>query len=236
MKLGVNIDHVATLRQVRRAAYPDIVAAAQEAEAGGAAFITIHLREDRRHIVDEDVPRLAAAVNTHINLEIAATAEMHAFALQHRPVSLCLVPEKREELTTEGGLDVVTQQARVREFAAGLVQAGIEVSLFIDPDERQVEAAAACGVQAVELHTGTYAHTGEVAPLQRAAACAAAAGLKTNAGHGLTLHNVGAVCRLPLAELNIGHSIVARAVFVGLRAAVAEMAAAIEQAQQDTAQ
>ena len=229
MKLGINIDHIATLRQVRRAAYPDIAAAALAAEEGGADFITIHLREDRRHIVDEDLPRLRDAINTHINLEIAATEEMHAIALHHKPRSVCIVPEKREELTTEGGLDAAGQVARLRDFAAPLAQAGIEVSLFIDPDERQIEAAAACGVPAVELHTGTYAHTGDIAPLAAAAKHAAAAGLKVNAGHGLTLQNVGAVCRLPLAELNIGHSIVARAVFVGLAAAVAEMRAAMRQ-------
>ena len=227
MKLGVNIDHVATLRQVRLAAYPDIAAAAQAAETGGADFITVHLREDRRHIIDSDLPRLAAAVCTHINLETAVTDEMLAIALREKPHSVCLVPEKREELTTEGGLNVAAQVPRVRDFAAALAAGGIEVSLFIDPDEKQIAAAADCGVPAVELHTGRYAASGDIAPITTAAAAAAAAGLKVNAGHGLTLETVAPLCALPLAELNIGHSIVARALFIGLTAAVAEMRAAI---------
>lgn len=223
LKLGVNIDHVATVRQARRGACPDVAQAAQAAEAGGADFITVHLREDRRHIIDSDLPRLAEVVGTHINLEIALTDEMRGIALREKPASVCLVPEKREELTTEGGLDAAAQTARVRDFAAALAEAGIAVSLFIDPDERQIAAAAECGVAAVELHTGGYAASGDIAPLAAAADLAAAAGMQVNAGHGLTLANVAPVCALPVAELNIGHSIVARALFVGLEQAVAEM-------------
>lgn len=221
--MGVNIDHVATVRQARRGANPCLVQAALAAEAGGADFITVHLREDRRHVVDADLPRLAAAVRTSLNLEVAATAEMRAVALNLVPARACVVPERREELTTEGGLEVAAQAPALREFVAALAEGGIEVALFVDADARQIEAAAACGAAAVELHTGPYAAGGDVAPLAAAAARAAAAGLKVNAGHGLTRENVGAVCRLPLAELNIGHSIVARALFVGLTRAVAEM-------------
>ncbi|MCH9705601.1 MAG: pyridoxine 5'-phosphate synthase [Proteobacteria bacterium] len=223
MKLGVNIDHVGTLRQVRGVSYPDVAAAAEAAEAGGADFITVHLREDRRHVIDSDLPRLAAVVQTHINLEIAVTDEMREIAMAYKPASICLVPEKREELTTEGGLDVVGHLARVRDFVTTLSTAGSEVSLFIDPEEAQIAAAVQCGAPAIELHTGRYAADGNLQPLKHAAAVATAAGLKVNAGHGLTLENVAAVCTLPVTELNIGHSIIARAVFVGLAQAVAEM-------------
>lgn len=227
MKLGVNIDHVATIRQARRVRYPDIVQAAQAAEAGGADFITVHLREDRRHIIDDDLLRLNAAVKSHINLELAVTDEMRRIALREKPACVCLVPERRQELTTEGGLNVVGHLARVRDFTAALSEAGIAVSLFIDPAEAQIAAALECGAPAVELHTGTYAQDGDIQPLAAAAAAAAAAGLKVNAGHGLTLDNVAPVCELPFAELNIGHSIVARALFVGLTRAVAEMRTAM---------
>jgi len=227
MKLGINIDHVATIRQARRVAYPDIVEAAAAAEAGGADFITVHLREDRRHIVDDDLPRLQASLTTHMNLEIAATDEMRNIALSLHPLSVCIVPEKRREVTTEGGVNVVAARDCLRAFCAPLIAAGIEVSLFVDPDESQIAAVAACGAQAVELHTGVYAENGDIAPLAAAAAAAAAAGLKVNAGHGLRLDNVAAVAALPLAELNIGHAVVARALFVGLTEAVREMRAAM---------
>lgn len=230
MKLGVNIDHVATIRQARLVNYPDIADAAQAAEAGGADFITVHLREDRRHIIDEDLPRLAASLKTHMNLEIAATDEMRRIALLTRPKSVCIVPEKRRELTTEGGLNAAADIPRLRDFCAPLAAAGVEVSLFIDPDEKQIAAAKKIGAPAVELHTGDYAATGALAPLAAAAAFAAAAGLKVNAGHGLRADNVAAVAALPLAELNIGHAIVARALFVGMTAAVREMRQAMEAA------
>lgn len=229
--LGVNIDHVATVRQVRRAAYPDIAAAAAAALAGGADFITVHLREDRRHIVDADLPRLmhtTAAHGSYVNLELAATAEMQNIALAVRPHSVCIVPENRQEITTEGGLNVVAQVDALRAFCTPLAQAGIEVSLFIDPVDEQIAAAAAVGVPTVELHTGDYARSGDAAPLQRAVAAATAAGLKPNAGHGLDYNNIAALLSLPIAEFNIGHAIVARALFCGLTEAVAEMRRAID--------
>lgn len=227
MKLGVNIDHVATIRQARRVVYPDIVEAALAAEAGGADFITVHLREDRRHIIDNDLPRLSAALQTHMNLEIAATEEMRRIALQVRPKSVCIVPEKRQELTTEGGLDAAGQAEHLREFCHPLTTAGMEVSLFIDAAAKQIAAAGDIGVPTVELHTGLYAENGDLAPLTDAVALAHDAGLKVNAGHGLRLDNVAAVAALPFAELNIGHAIVARALFVGLTEAVREMRLAI---------
>lgn len=235
MLLGVNIDHVATLRQVRRAAYPDLVAAALEAERGGADFITAHLREDRRHIQDADVGALSAAIGTHLNLELAVTGEMVGIACAHRPRKACVVPERREELTTEGGLDVVGAGPALADAIARMRGEGIEVSLFVDPDPRQVEAGARAGADAVEIHTGDYANRpGDAAALARiaeSASAAAAAGLKVNAGHGLTVGNVGPVASIGgLAELNIGHAIVARAVFVGLAAAVGEMRRAIAEA------
>lgn len=235
MLLGVNIDHVATLRQARRADYPDLVAAALEAERGGADFITVHLREDRRHIQDADVPALMGAVGTHLNLELAVTDEMVGIACSHRPRKACIVPERREELTTEGGLDVTAGGAPLREAVARLKGEGSEVSLFIDPDRAQVEASAEAGADAVELHTGDYAgRPGDPDALARIAAAAAAAdsaGLKVNAGHGLTVGNVAPVAAIAqVAELNIGHSIVARAVFVGLAEAVGEMLRAMRKA------
>ena len=227
MKLGVNIDHVATIRQARRTDYPDIVAAANAAEAGGADFITVHLREDRRHIVDSDLKRLSDSLSTYMNLEIAATDEMRNIALATRPVSVCIVPEKRQELTTEGGLDAASRIIFLREFCAPFANADINVSLFIDPEESQINAAAAIGVPAVELHTGVYAENGNINPLAAAVANANAKQLKVNAGHGLHTGNIAAVAALPIAELNIGHSIVARALFVGLSEAVREMRVAM---------
>jgi pyridoxine 5-phosphate synthase len=236
--LGVNIDHVATLREARRVAYPDPVEAARFAERGGADGITVHLREDRRHINDRDVERLRHAVSSKLNLEMAATAEMRAKAVALRPDDACIVPERREELTTEGGLDTASQGAALRDLVAALQETGIRVSLFIDPDPRQIEAAARSGATAVELHTGTYADARdpyrletELARLRSAARLAAAAGLQVNAGHGLRLDNVKPVAAIPeIVELNIGHSIVARAVLVGMESAVREMRAALDQA------
>ena len=229
MKLGVNIDHVATIRQARHTAYPDLVRAAQLAEAGGADFITVHLREDRRHVVDADLPALQNNICTSLNLEIAATAEMQNIALQLLPPKICLVPERRAELTTENGLDACGQLSHLRDFCVPLTAAGIQVSLFIAADAAQIDAALKIGAAAVELHTGDYARDGDIAPLQAAAAAAAAAGLCVHAGHGLHLDNAAAVAELKeITELNIGHAIVARALFVGLRAAVQEMAALVK--------
>jgi len=228
--LGVNIDHVATLRQARRGDSPDPLHAALLAEQSGADSITLHLREDRRHIQDRDVRAMREALKTRMNLEMAATDEMVRIACELRPADVCLVPEKREEVTTEGGLDVVASAERVREVCARLRAAGIRVSLFIDPEVAQVDAALQCGAPAIELHTGTYAGShgaGRAEALHRLAAAArhaAAAGLVVNAGHGLDYHNVQPVAALPeIVELNIGHAIVSRALFTGLGAAVAEM-------------
>jgi pyridoxine 5-phosphate synthase len=228
--LGVNIDHVATLRQARGGRAPDPLLAALLAEQSGADSITLHLREDRRHIQDRDVAAMRSALQTRMNLEIAATAEMLGIAERTLPADVCLVPEKRTELTTEGGLDVAGQQSAIREACARLAGAGIRVALFIDPDAAQVVAAARAGATVVELHTGAYAEAEgadrarELARLADAARRATAAGLVAHAGHGLDYHNVQPVAALPeLAELNIGHAIVARAVTTGLGAAVAEM-------------
>ena len=228
--LGVNIDHVATLRQARRAREPDPVHAALAAEQAGADSITLHLREDRRHIHDQDVRTLRGLLQTHMNLEMAVTEEMLGIAAEVRPADCCLVPEKRTELTTEGGLDVAGQLERVRAAAARLAAAGIRVSLFIDPDAAQVEAAHQSGAPVVELHTGAYAGaTGgrratELQRLQSAARRAAGLGLTVHAGHGLDYHNVQPVAAISeLVELNIGHAIMARAVFTGLAAAVRDM-------------
>ena len=236
--LGVNIDHVATLRQARHTAYPAPLDAALEALAGGADFITVHLREDRRHIQDADVVALRERLDCRLNLEMAVTDEMVAIAERLRPSDCCLVPERREELTTEGGLDVAGQEARVAAAVERLSAAGIKVSLFIDPQPQQLAAARRCGAPLVELHTGRYAEVadaaGQAAELSRIRAAVAEGrelGLTVNAGHGLNLDNVAAVAALPgLAELNIGHALVARAVFVGLRTAVAEMVQAIARA------
>ncbi len=228
--LGVNIDHVATLRQARRAQQPDPLLAALIAEQAGADSITLHLREDRRHIQDHDVERFAASLTTHMNLEMAATAPMLALAARIRPTDVCLVPEHRSELTTEGGLDVAGQRAPLAAAVAALTAAGIRVSLFIDPDPHQVDAAVAVGAPVIELHTGSYAEARgghratELGRLAEAARRATALGLVVNAGHGLDYHNVGPVAALPeLVELNIGYSIIGRAVFSGLAAAVSEM-------------
>ncbi|RMH55686.1 MAG: pyridoxine 5'-phosphate synthase [Candidatus Hydrogenedentota bacterium] len=235
IRLGVNIDHVATLRQARREGVPDILEAAEAAMKGGADGITMHLREDRRHVQDEDLPRIASRFP--LNLEMAATEEMTKIALKDPlPVSACLVPERREELTTEGGLDVAGNCERIATVVRTLKGAGIRVSLFIDPDPIQVEAAASVNADAVELHTGRYARTPNEAErevLRESAAATVAAGLHLHAGHGLDLNNVGFVAALPdLEELNIGFSIVARAVFVGLEEAVREMRRAIDAAEE----
>lgn len=228
--LGVNIDHVATLRQARGTPYPRPADAVVIAERAGADSITVHLREDRRHIQDADLPAIAAVMQTHMNLELAVTDEMLGIACEFAPSDCCLVPERREELTTEGGLDVAGQAGRVRDACARLADAGIRVSLFIDPDERQLEAAVACGAPVVELHTGAYADAEgkqRAAELQRIAGAAAFGdrlGLIINAGHGLNYDNVGDIAALAqIVELNIGHAIVSRAVFDGLAVAVSEM-------------
>jgi pyridoxine 5-phosphate synthase len=228
--LGVNIDHVATVRQARGTLYPSVVEAAALAENAGADSITVHLREDRRHIQDADVKALCANTRTRVNLEMAVTEEMLGIALQRRPADVCLVPEKREELTTEGGLDVVGNEAAVARAVARLGQVGIRVSLFIDPDPDQLEAAARVGAPVIELHTGTYAEASgeaqqrELRRLHDACLQGHGLGLQINAGHGLHLGNTRAVASLPhMTELNIGHSIIARAIFVGLEAAVREM-------------
>jgi pyridoxine 5-phosphate synthase len=230
--LGVNIDHVATLRQARRERYPDPVHAALAAEIAGADSITLHLREDRRHIQDADVRALRPLLRTRMNLEMAVTDEMLAVAAEVRPADCCLVPERRQEITTEGGLDVVGAAARVRAAAAQLKAAGVRVALFIDPDPRQIEAAAQAGAPAVELHTGAYASAEgaraatELERLRTGARLAASLGLEVHAGHGLNYHNVQPVAALSeLTELNIGHALIAHALFVGLPAAVREMKA-----------
>jgi pyridoxine 5-phosphate synthase len=228
--LGVNIDHVATLRQARGGRSPDPLHAALVAEQWGADGITLHLREDRRHIQDRDVRAMRGALQTRMNLEIAATAEMIAIALDVQPADVCLVPEKRTEVTTEGGLDVAAQPGVVAEACRRLAAGGIRVSLFIDPDAAQVDAAARAGAPVIELHTGAYAEAQdaerarELARLAAAARRATAAGLVANAGHGLDYHNVQPVAAIPeLVELNIGHAIIGRAVLTGLGPAVAEM-------------
>ena len=230
-KLGVNIDHVATIRQQRHTRYPDPVYAALIAEQAGADGITLHLREDRRHIQDRDVALLVETAQTKVNLEIAATDAMLTLACRFKPACCCLVPERREELTTEGGLDVAGQRARLESACKRLAEAGIEVSLFIEPTIAQVEAAKAVGAPTIELHTGAFANAKsdrargeELARLVTAARHAFALGLRVNAGHGLHYQNVQEIARQQeFYELNIGHSIVARAMFVGMAAAVTEM-------------
>ncbi|BEM59312.1 pyridoxine 5'-phosphate synthase [Serratia marcescens] len=229
--LGVNIDHIATLRNARGTQYPDPVQAAFIAEQAGADGITVHLREDRRHITDRDVRLLRQTIQTRMNLEMAVTDEMLDIAVELKPHFCCLVPEKREEVTTEGGLDVAGQLDKMSVAVERLAQAGILVSLFIDPDHRQIDAAVAVGAPYIEIHTGAYAEAqGELAvqaELRRIAAAAAYAaekGLKVNAGHGLTYHNVQPIAALPeMHELNIGHAIIGQAVMSGLPAAVADM-------------
>lgn len=229
--LGVNVDHVATLRQARGTTYPDPVYAALLAEEAGADGITVHLREDRRHIQDRDVLVMMETLQTRVNLEMAVTEEMIAFAEKIKPPHCCLVPEKREELTTEGGLDVVGQYDRVKEACDRLGAAGIEVSLFIDPDEAQIAASQSAGAPAIELHTGAYADAENVQQeqeefkrIEAGVTFGVDKQLIVNAGHGLHYHNVHPIAALPgVNELNIGHSIVARAVITGFKEAVSEM-------------
>jgi pyridoxine 5-phosphate synthase len=230
--LGVNIDHVATLRQARRGRFPDPVHAALTAETAGADSITLHLREDRRHIQDHDVRSLRTLLQTRMNLELALTEEMLVFAAELRPADCCFVPERRQEITTEGGLEVAGQAARVQEAVTLLKSHGIRVALFIDPDPQQIEAAAHCGAPVVELHTGAWAQaTGarqatELERLRSGARLAASLALKVHAGHGLNYHNVQPVAAIrEIVELNIGHALIAHAVFVGLPTAVREMKA-----------
>lgn len=232
MLLGVNIDHVATLRNARGGKEPSVIRAAEVCEGNGATSITTHLREDRRHIKDKDVRTLIKKLKTNLNLEMAVTEEMGEIALEIKPHSVCLVPEKREEITTEGGLDVAGQLDKITEFVKKLKDAGIIVSLFIDPSEEQVKAAAQTGAQFIEMHTGQYSEAfgtdreeDEFLKLKKSAAFAQTLGLKVNAGHGLNYENVRRMHEIPgLYELNIGHSIISRAIFTGLAAAVREMA------------
>ncbi len=229
--LGVNIDHVATLRQARHTLFPEPVQAALVAEQAGADAITLHLREDRRHIQDRDVEILRGMLQTRMNLEMAATDEMLAIALRHRPQDCCLVPERRRELTTEGGLDVAGNLSRMREVCAALADGDVQVSLFVDPDRGQLDAAAAAGAPVVEIHTGRYAdavsrqaRAEELERIREAVAHGLALGLQVNAGHGLDYHNVKAIAAIAgIRELNIGHAIIARALFDGLERAVREM-------------
>lgn len=229
--LGVNIDHVATLRQARGTRYPDPIQAAIEAEQAGADSITLHLREDRRHIQERDVDMLSNILQTKMNLEMAVTDEMLAMAERYHPADCCLVPERREELTTEGGLDVAGQLVKMKEACQRLAAAKVNVSLFIDPDMAQIDAAVECGAPVIELHTGHYADAETPAEAQHhlniiinAVQYAAKLGLQVNAGHGLNYHNVDAIAAIPeLVELNIGHAIVARAMFTGFQSAVREM-------------
>lgn len=231
MLLGVNIDHVATLRNARGGVEPSVEKAAEIAEQNGATSITTHLREDRRHIKDEDVYALTESLKTRLNLEMAMADDIQAIALDVKPYSICLVPEKRQEITTEGGLDVAGQLDKVTEFIKPLLDAGIIVSLFIDPDEEQVKASAKTGAQFIEMHTGSYAESfgyqeeeEEFQKLKKSAELAQSLGLKVNAGHGLNYENVHRMHEIEgLHELNIGHSIISRAVFTGLAEAVGKM-------------
>ena len=230
LRLGVNIDHVATIRNARGGAHPDPVKAALLAAKAGADGITAHLREDRRHIRDEDIATLMAALTVPLNLEMAATQEMLDIALKHRPHAACIVPEKREERTTEGGLDAAGQIEALRPIVGALGQAGVRVSLFIEPDAAQIEAAIHLGAPVVELHTGRYAHlegserAEELRRLADAAALAAKNGIEPHAGHGLTFDNVGPIAAIPqVAELNIGHFLIGEAIFSGLESSIREM-------------
>lgn len=236
--LGVNIDHVATLRQARGTTYPDPVNAALICEQAGAEGITLHLREDRRHIQDDDVRRMRPALKTRMNLELAVTDEMIAFAKQIKPQHVCFVPEKRQEVTTEGGLDVVGNFDAVKAATQELEAIGCDVSLFIDADFAQIDAAVACGAPTIEIHTGAYADAetpeaqqAELERIVKGAEYAASKGLVVNAGHGLNLDNVTPIAAIPqIHELNIGHSLIADAVFVGLAQAVQQMKAVIKSA------
>ena len=230
LRLGVNIDHVATIRNARGGLHPDPIRAAQVAQAAGADGITAHLREDRRHIMDEDITHLIGAISLPLNFEMAATEEMLAIALRHRPHAACIVPERREEVTTEGGLDAARQHNHLKPLITRLGEAGIRVSLFIEPDPRQIEAAVSLGAPVVEFHTGAYAHaegekqTAELKRLADAAALAAKNGIEPHAGHGLTFDNVTPVAAIPqIAELNIGHFLIGEAIFTGLEASVRRM-------------
>ena len=236
--LGVNIDHIATLRQARGTRYPSLIDAAKICESSGADSITLHLREDRRHIQDQDVEELKFSLTTKMNLEMAATDEMLGIATKILPEDCCLVPEKRQELTTEGGLDVLTQLGRIKEVCSELSINNIKTSLFIDPDNYQIEAAVECGAPIIEIHTGHYADASSAAEMQKelqkiseACAYAHSLGLQVNAGHGLTLENTKDIAEInSVVELNIGHSIISRALFVGLGAATSEMKQLIQEA------
>ncbi len=237
LALGLNIDHVATLRQARRGRFPDPVAAALTAEACGADSITLHLREDRRHIQDRDVYALRGLLRTHMNLEMAVTEEMLKIAAEVAPQDVCLVPERRAEVTTEGGLDVAGDATRLREAVGELKKSRIRVALFIDPDARQIESAAAVGAPVIELHTGAYADSegaaraSQLQRLEAAMRLGTSLGLTVHAGHGLDYQNVQPVARLPdIVELNIGHAIIGHALEVGLAAAVREMKALMQAA------
>ncbi len=237
LRLGVNIDHVATIRNARGGEHPDPVRAARIAAAAGADGITAHLREDRRHISDRDIRALSRDIELPLNLEMAATEEMLEIALAHRPHAACIVPEKRRELTTEGGLDVIRGRKKLAPFVAKLGAAGIRVSLFIDPDLEQIDAAADLGVPVIELHTGKYcdsegvARAAELERIRRGATLAAKLGLECHAGHGLAFDTVGAVAAIPeIIELNIGHFLVGEAIFIGFDAAIRRMREAMDEA------
>ena len=237
LRLGVNIDHVATIRNARGGLHPDPLRAVQVVEAAGGDGITVHLREDRRHIRDEDLTALMARISLPVNLEMAATEEMVEIAIRHRPHAACIVPERREERTTEGGLDAAGQHNHLAPLVARLNDAGIRVSLFIEPDPRQIEAAMRLRAPVVELHTGKYAHsegealTAELRRLSDGAALAAKNGIEPHAGHGLTFDNVGPIAAIPqIAELNIGHFLVGEAIFIGLDASIREMRARMDAA------
>jgi pyridoxine 5-phosphate synthase len=236
LRLGVNIDHVATIRNARGGRHPDPVRAAALAVRAGADGVTAHLREDRRHISDDDISRLRRDVDAPLNLEMAATDEMLRIALRHQPHAVCLVPERREERTTEGGLDAVAGAANLGPFVDRLGAAGIRVTLFVEPSIAQVEAAAALGAHAVELHTGAWCHAEgerravEIARIEGAARCADARGIECHAGHGLRYDNVGPVAAVPqIVELNIGHFLIGEAIFLGLEESIARMRALMDQ-------
>lgn len=243
LRLGVNIDHVATIRNARGGRHPDTLRAALLAIDAGADGVTAHLREDRRHISDDDIARLKEKISKPLNLEMAATAEMAAIALRHRPHACCIVPERRQELTTEGGLDVAGQHNRLTPFVSELKDAGVRVSLFIAPEPEQISAAASVGAQVVELHTGAYcdaaldgdasAYAFELERLREGARLASLAGLEVHAGHGLTFDTVGAIAEMPeIMELNIGHFLVGEAIFCGLHAAIQRMRTLMDRARQ----
>jgi pyridoxine 5-phosphate synthase len=237
LRLGVNIDHVATIRNARGGMHPDPMRAVQVVEAAGGDGITVHLREDRRHIHDSDLDTMMAGINLPVNLEMAATDEMLAIALRHKPHAACIVPERREERTTEGGLDAAGQHNHLAPIVTRLNDAGIRVSLFIEPDPRQIEAAMRLRAPVVELHTGRYAHTSgeeraqELRRLSDAAALCVKNGIEPHAGHGLTFDNVAPIAAIPqIAELNIGHFLIGEAIFIGLNASIREMRALMDAA------